>query len=238
MAAATNPDDLFKSLIAKGTLKQQVYQNTLSTFQLFKENIKELVNDYHSKTNGDKNAIPFEYKEKGQFQIELKFAGDVLLFVMHTNVFEFPRNHEVMKTSYVKENKERSYCGMIRIYNFLADSLKYDRINDIGYMIGRIFINKDKHYYIEGKREIGLIFNNFSGSGINKKRAMRIVESAILYTLNFDLLIPPYDSEQAVTVLEMKAALSNMRIKTGKRLGFKFQADKEDSEAPTIAGSV
>lgn len=234
MTTTSNPDDLFGTLIKKGTLKQLVYQNTFSTFQLFKKIIKELVEDYHNKTNGDKDAIPFEYKDKGQFQIELKFAGDILLFVMHTNVFEFPRNHEVMKTRYVKDDKERSYCGMIRIYNFLADSIKYDRVNDVGYMIGRILINKDKHYYIEGKREIGLIFNNFSNAEINEEPASKIIESAILYTLNFDLLTPPYENEQQVTVLEMKKALSNMQIKTGKRLGFKFQADNDgDNESGT-----
>ena len=45
-----------------------------------------------------------------------------------------------MNTSYVKEDKNRSYCGVIHLYNFLADSFKYNRLNDVGYLIGRVFI--------------------------------------------------------------------------------------------------
>jgi hypothetical protein len=31
-----------------------------------------------------------------------------------------------------------------------------------------------------------------------------------------------------VTVLEMQATLENLQIRTGKRLGFRFQADKAE----------
>jgi hypothetical protein len=92
-------------------------------------------------------------------------------------------------------------------------------------MIGRIFINRDMHYFIEGKREIGMLYNNFATSVISCETVTQIVESAILYTINFDLLTPPYDAVKLVTVSEIQASLDNMMIKTGKRLGFRFQAD-------------
>jgi hypothetical protein len=148
--------------------------------------------------------------------------------MMHTNIFEFSRMHEVMKTTYIHDDKQRSYCGVINIYNFLADSFRYNRINDLGYMIGRVFVNKDNHYFIEGKREIGMLFNNFSSSVMTKESARQIVESSVLYTINFDLLTPPYDQVKEVTVFEMQASLENMKLRTGKRLGFRFQADHEE----------
>ncbi len=55
--------------------------------------------------------------------------------------------------------------------------------------------------------------------------ASDILESAIKYTINFDLLTPAYDNLKEVTVHEFISELDSMRIKTGKRLGFKFQAD-------------
>jgi hypothetical protein len=145
---------------------------------------------------------------------------------MHTNIFEFSRDHEVMKTSYIKEDKSRSYCGIIHIFNFLGDSFKYNRTNDIGYLIGRVFINRESHYFIEGKREIGLLFNHFQSSKLNLKAVNSIINSSILYTLNFDLLTPPYENMKEVTVLEMQTTLDNLQIRTGKRLGFRFQADE------------
>ena len=44
----------------------------------------------------------------------------------------------------------RTYCGVINMYNFLSDSFKYNRENDLGYLIGRMFINKE-NTFVEGK---------------------------------------------------------------------------------------
>lgn len=219
--------ELFKVLIEKGNLKQQVYQNTYRAFQLIKDASRELEKEYQKKYSGDPRAIPFLHQEMGDFESHLQFAGDVLIFMMHTNVFEFSRYHEVMKTGYVKKDKSRSYCGIIHIYNFLADSFKYSRGNDIGYLIGRIFVNKDMFYFIEGKREVGLLYNNFGTSKLDQAAAREILESAIMYTINFDLLTPPYETQKEVSLDEIKSLFDSMTLKTGKRLGFQFQADKE-----------
>lgn len=219
--------NLFEELTDKAQLKQKVYSNTLDTFGLLSLAMHSIVEDYRNFQKKNKETVPFELKPKGDFELELKFAGDVLIFLMHTNVFEFSRNHEVMNTSYVKEDKERSYCGVINIFNFLADSFKYNRVNDIGYLIGRVFVNKDMHYFIEGKREIGLLYNNFNTAVMNETSAREIVESAIRYTINFDLLTPPYENMKEITLYEMRSTLDSITLKTGKRLGFKFQADKD-----------
>jgi len=223
-----NQPDLFQTLIAKGHLKQQVYQNTLNAFQLLKNSILDLDGEYHHRYNHDPKAIPFIRQDRGDFETHLQFAGDVLIFMMHTNIFEFSRYHEVMMTSYVKKDKQRSYCGIINIYNFLADSFKYNRGNDIGYLIGRIFINKDMCYFIEGKRELGMLYNSFGSAKLDEAAARTIVESAILYTVNFDLLTPPYDSQKEISLDEIRFMADSMTLKTGKRLGFQFQADKAE----------
>lgn len=220
--------DLFQIIISKGNLKQQVYRNTLTAFQLIKKSIRDLDAEYHQKYDKDPRAIPFIHQERGDFETHLQFAGDVLIFMMHTNVFEFSRYHEVMMTSYVKQDLQRSYCGIINIYNFLADSFRYNRGNDIGYLIGRIFVNKDMCYFIEGKREVGLLYNNFGKEVVDEVSARAIVESAILYTINFDLLTPPYDSQKEVSLDEIRFMFDSLTLKTGKRLGFKFQADKAE----------
>ena len=156
-----------------------------------------------------------------------RISSDILLFVMHTNVFEFPRDHQVMKSPYIRELPGRSYCGVIRIYNFLADSFLYQRDQDLGYMIGRVFVNFEKHYFIEGKRELGMLYNNFNTSLITSESVQSIVESAIEYTTNFDLLTPPYDDVKMVSVGEMRNDMDKKTLVTGKRLGFRFQADTD-----------
>jgi len=237
MKQKSDSSELFQQIVSKGSLKQKVYSNTYTTFHKFKTIIKEIVKEYKATETQDSKPIPFEYRNRGEFEVELKFAGDILIFMMHTNVFEFPREHEVSKMPYVQEDKDRSFCGIINIYNFLGDSFKYKRLNDAGYLIGRIFINKDMHYFIEGKREIGFLYQNFGNAVMEDDTARKIIQSAIKYTLNFDLLTPPYDQVKILSVHEIQATIDNMKIKTGKRLGFKFQADNDEedkTETPVV----
>ena len=220
-------ENLKELVFRKAELKQQVYDATKESFDLFRSTTKNLIASFKEKNKIEGRNIHFDYTDRGDFEFEVKFAGDVLIFIMHTNVFEFSRNHQVMRTPYINENADRSYCGVIHIYNFLADSFQYNRSNDLGYLIGRVFINNEKHYFIEGKRELGMLYNNFGNALINSESVESIVESAIEYTTNFDLLTPPYDEVKMVTVGEMCTNFEKKSLVTAKRLGFRFQADTD-----------
>jgi len=226
MSFSQKQTDLFNAIVNKAGLKQEIYARTLEVFNTFKRVSGSMASDYHQTIRQTKYPIPFEFKENGQFEFELRFGGDLSIFFMHSNVFEIPRDHEIMKLSYIKEDKTRSYCGIIHIFNFLNDSFRYKRLNDVGYLIGRVFVNRENHYFIEGKREVGLLYNNFPDSDLNYEAVQTILESSIRYTINFDLLTPPYDNMKEVTVEEMQSVRETMQFRTGKRLGFKFQADK------------
>lgn len=221
-------ESLFHAIINKASLKQDVYELSLNNLANFKRIAESIIMQYHEMPPRGSRSIPFEFRDISQFEFELRFGGDVLVFFMHSNVFEIPRDHEVMKLPYIKEDKLRSYCGIIHIFNFLNDSFKYNRLTDVGYLIGRVFMNKENHYFIEGKREVGLLYNNFPTSVLDEKAIQSILESSIAYTINFDLLTPPFDSMKEVSVEEMLDIRDKMRIRTGKRLGFKFNEDKAD----------
>ena len=194
---------------------------------MFRSTAERLIKLFQEQAHNEGRTILFEFKDHGDFEFEVIFGGDVLVFCMHTNVFEFSRDHQVMKSPYIREDTRRSYCGVIHIYNFLADSFLYQRDNDLGYMIGRVFVNHEKHYFIEGKRELGMLYTNFNTSVITPESVQGIVESAIEYTTNFDLLTPPYDEVKLVSVGEMRTNFDKKTLVTGKRLGFRFQADEE-----------
>lgn len=221
-------ESLVRLIDEKGTLKQKVYQNTLSGFKQFVEVIEETLDEIKKALPNLDDSVPVEYKIKNEFEIQVTIAGDILIFHMHTNIFQFERNHRVWKTSYVQEDETRSYCGIIYVYNFLKDSFKYDRNQDLGYLIGRVFINKDNHYFVEGKRQMGFLYNNFSKAVLSKQEFRKILESVLLYSLDFDLFIPLYDEIKEITVYELKQVHKNAPIRTGKRLGYKFQTDSED----------
>ncbi|MBK8806352.1 MAG: hypothetical protein IPO21_06805 [Bacteroidales bacterium] len=204
------------------------FENTQNAFS----NLKQVIHDFSEEYNNElqslgKEAV-IEYKDLGNFEIELKIAGDLIVFNMHSNIFDFDKNNPIWKSSYVNENSFASYCGVINVYNFIADSFKFNRLDDIGYLIARIFVNKDNHYFVEGKRQLGFLYNDFSNSVLSTFELKRILESAILFTLDFDLLVPEYDNVNMITVAQVKANINNVKYQTAKRLGFQFQADRND----------
>ena len=222
----TDYSNICQLLIQKGELKQQIYSSTLESMELFKQCAKEFEDYYEENCAEQHPRVTVDYNGKNLHEFKLRFAGDVLIFLMHTNIFEFPRDHEVMKTPYVRDDPRRSYCGVIHIFNFLSDSFRYNRINDSGYMIGRIFINKDKHFYVEGKRELAKVLNNFNNRELDKQSVEEILMSAIQYTINFDLLVPEYSNLVEISVNDiLQIEDQNMILKTGKRLGFRFEPD-------------
>lgn len=224
----TDHSEICELLIKKGELKQEIYSSTLQTMELFKSCAKEFEEFYENNYAEQHPRVSVDFNGKNLHEFKIRFAGDVLIFLMHTNIFEFPRNHEVMKTPYIREDKSRSYCGVIQIFNFLADSFRYNRINDAGYMIGRIFVNKDKHYFVEGKRELSQVLNNFNSKELDRTAVTEILQSAIKYTVNFDLLVPEYSNLVEVSVNDiLQIEDQNMILKTGKRLGFRFEPDQD-----------
>lgn len=214
------------NLIRKANLQQRVFDNTFAVFEHLKEILHEMTSELNDEMEGQiDKRVRIEYRDRGKFEAQVQVAGDVLIFSMHTNVFEFNSDHVIWQNPYVKEDKANSYCGIINIYNFLADSLKYNRNSDEGYLVGRIFINRQNHYFVEGKRQMSLRHNSFGSSVIDKQAILHIVECAVNYALDFDLLVPPYDLSKVVTVEQLNTKIEHSKLQTGKRLGYKFNSD-------------
>ena len=226
MAKSKSRNKNFESIVLKSNVKQLVYSNTLSSFNLLKEVLKELVDEYQSalKDKVAEDVLPV-LREKGPFEAEFKLASDMLVFSMHSNVFVFNREHPIWNVDYVKKDPLHSYCGIIYIYNFLADSFKYSRLQDVGYLIARIFINRENHFFVEGKRQSGELVKDFGNDLLTKDTLRQILKTAIQYAVDFDLLVPPYDQVKIASVEQMKEEISHAKIKTGKRVGFKFNSD-------------
>ena len=220
-------DLIFNTVKDKSVLKQDVFNNIILNFKILKQVLKEIGDDLSTRIESVDERVIVEYKNTGEFEAQLRVAGDVLIFHMHTNVFKFDSQNSLWNSSYFKENGNRGYCGLINIYNFLNDSIKYNRENDSGYMIGRLFVNSENHFMVEGKRQMGFLYNDIMNSVIDKDKMKALIQSAVLYTLDFDLFIPPYDEVKEVSVFDIQQLSDKLKLKTAKRLGFQFTADSD-----------
>jgi hypothetical protein len=222
-----NQEGITHLLKEKSTLKQDVYHLTIDVFKELKIVLEETLERVKKDFGQNDSRVEFYYKNKGDLQAEIKVAGDILVFQMHTNVFQFDPTHPLWKSGYFTNDPKNSFVGVINIYNFLSDSFKYNREQDLGYLIGRIFINKERHFMIEGKKQLGFLFQDMINSNLDKDALQSIVDSSILHTLNFDLFIPPYEAIQQLTVFDVQTLNHGISGATGKRLGFQFGIDND-----------
>lgn len=227
-------DQILKLLENKACLKQQIFRTTHDVFNRFKSELERVGERMRTDFKDRDKNVEISFSDNGDFEVQLKFSGDVLVMSMHSNVFSFAPEHAVNQLKYVKDDPDAKYCGIIHIHNFLADSLKYNRTEDVGYLIGRIFINKDEHFFVDGQSQLGFLFNSFWKGKIQNKQITEIIELAIIYCMDFDLMTPPFDMVRQITLRDKQTMGANSGYPTGKRIGvgYKFSSELNQEQNP------
>lgn len=222
---ASKIDQLNQAILDKACVKQDVFAITKEVFKDLKQVLGEVTNEVRDFVVPKDGRVAVELKTTGPYEAQMTLAGDTIIFHMHTNVFSFPSSHMVYKSPYVIKEPRNAYCGIINIYNFLTDSYRFNRLNDSGYLVGRIFVNRERHFFVEGRQQLGFLFNDFSNSVLDADSLRSVIETALLHVIEFDLYTPPYQAVKEVTLDDMQMLSQDLRLKTGKRLGFRFEAD-------------
>lgn len=223
--------EIKKLLCEKSQTKQDVYQVTRTAFAQLKKVMQDVTSELTTNVKVDAPKVELKYFDKTDFEMHLKFGGDTLVAMMHTNIFDFDENHFLSKSKYVKDDPMREFCGMIQIYNFLSDSIKYNREQDLGYLIARIFINKEGNFFVEGKRPLSFLYTDIEKNVMSDENLRNIIEESMLFCLHFDLMAPPIESISYIS-LEQKNVMSyGSGMPTAKHLGFTMSRDEADFSA-------
>ncbi len=210
-------NDIIQGLQQKSTTKQAIYRNTYETFNRMKEISQEIVEELTNRiTSKDANVV-IEYKSVTDLEFQIKFSGDLLVFVMHSNIVTFPDDYEIMRNDYVEEDFRRRFFGHIMAYNFMADTIKYNRLDDPGYLVGRMLINIDKHFVIEGVKQMDLSYDRIARNEITDNVLRLIVESAMIAAVNNDLMGQDVSDIERITY---KQKLENSQLSRPRKLGF------------------
>ncbi len=212
----------------KSVLKQNIFSNTIQIFGQFRVLSKNIAAELKDVVSNIDKRVSIQYSEVNQFAYRLKVAGDVLEFFMHTNVFELEKSSPLYKSPYIKQNPSNAYCGIIYVYNFMSDSFKYNRLNDIGILIARIFINRENHFFVETKLPLASKYGNFSSEPLSERIIKEIINELIIFAIQFDLSTPPFDAIKEISINEINERTSWAMMRTGKRLGFTTESDNDD----------
>jgi|TARA_R110000737_G_scaffold161270_2_gene189157 hypothetical protein len=214
-----NRQTILNLLESKSRLKQDVSQETQTVFKKLKSAIEKEIIEIKPSINDERVRLHAE--EKGDNEVKVMIGSDALIFQMHSNVFRLPDDNAAWERDYLKNQEENGYFGVINIYNFLADSFIYNRLNDTGFLIGRIFINRESHILVEGEGQLGFLFKDPETNTSSSEILKHIIQCSFSHALDFDLIAPPYEMIQEISIGQILEISADLQMKTSKRMGFK-----------------
>ena len=217
------PDRLHQiaeGLREKSSAKQAIFRATEAAFTLLRQVSQQLCLELTQKVTANADAsVKIECQPVNEMEFHIRFSGDLLVFVMHSNIVTFPDDFGPLTTPYVQADFRRRFFGHIMAYNFMADSIRYQRLNDPGYLLGRLLVNIDGHYFLEGVQQLELPGNDMSANAVTAESLRLFVESAMIAAVNNDLIAPPLPEIQRISV---KQKLENQQVSRGSKVGFSF----------------
>lgn len=215
-------NEIVGQLQVKAKLKRHILDLADESFETLNKTLEGLATEYNSMLE---DGVKVDLMRRTQRILQIDADEDTMILSLQSGVYQFDRDHEVWQTEYVKENAARSYVAVVNIYNFLSDSFKYDRDEDMGYLVARVFVNAEGAFFVEGKRQRGMGHKDFGKKTLDGDAWRKIVETALLYCIEFDQLVPPYDKIMITDLAHMNLEILSAKTRNGKRLGFQFKSD-------------
>ena len=221
-------DYITKLLESKSAAKQTTYKHLLAAFSLLSKESKRIITELKKKANPNDKDVTIEFNQLNEHEFQVKLAGDLLIFVLHTNIVTFADDNVIMQDPYMKQNEVNRYFGQIMIYNFMSDSLKFNRVNDPGYLLARLMINHDNRFFIEGEGQLATLFNKISDQPVTTETLNALVKLALAIAIENDLMAMPYPEIKFITLHQKLEHTPDMG--GGQKIGFQMSyTDKTKS---------
>ncbi|QOI97464.1 MAG: hypothetical protein HRU69_08160 [Flammeovirgaceae bacterium] len=213
-------DYITKLLETKSTAKQKTYKFLLDAFAVLKGESKRIIDEIRKKAHPDDGDVTVDFTDVNEHEFQVKLAGDLLIFVLHTNVVTFDEEHFVMKDPYILQNECNRYFGQINIYNFMSDSLKFNRVNDPGYLLARLMVNHENRFFVEGEGQVARLFNKVSEGALTHDFLNGLIKLVLALAIENDLMAPPYPQVKFITLYQKLEHTPDLG--GGQKIGFRM----------------
>jgi hypothetical protein len=187
----------------KSTAKQTTYKHVCWAFEVLAREGELIIAELKRRAKPDDPDVTIEFNSITDQEFDIKLAGDMLIFVMNTNIITFEDASPIMKEDYIREKEVNRYFGQIMIYNFMADSMKFNRVNDPGYLLARLMINHEMRFFIEGEREL-TPYNRISEKPITEEDLQMLVKVVLKMAIENDLVAPAFTAIKSITLNQKK----------------------------------
>jgi hypothetical protein len=91
--------------------------------------------------------------------------------------------------------------------------------------VGRLLVNIESHYFLEGVQQLELPDNDMSDNLVTNESMKLFVESAMIAAVNNDLIAPPLPEIKKISV---KQKLENQQVSRGSKVGFSFYNEQRN----------
>jgi len=220
-----DPIRFIKHLLeSKSTAKQTAYKNITNAFSILAAESKSVVEELKRRANPADKDVTVEFNTVNGQEFDVKLAGDMLIFVMGTNIVTLEETHPIMTSDYIRENEVNRYFGQVMIYNFMAESLKYNRTNDPGYLLARLMINHENRFFIEGDKELES-YNQISDKAITEEDLKRVVKIVLKMAIENDLVAPAFTEVKSITVNQKRD--HSLELGGAQKIGFRMSYEQK-----------
>jgi len=213
----------------KSTAKQITYKNLLAAFDILRKESKRIITELAGRVKSQDEDVTFHFREVHEHEFEVKLAGDLLSFVLHTNVVTFDQTSPVMQDPYIRQSPVNRYFGQIMIYNFMADSLKFNRVNDPGYLLARLLVNHEGRYVVEGDGGLAQLAGKISPEPITEQELAILVKIVLTLAIENDLMAPPFPDVRFITLHQKME--KTQELGGGQKIGFRMSYQKNLPES-------
>lgn len=228
MSEEKDPLERIKYLLeSKSTAKQITYKNLLTAFNLLRKESSRIVTELSAKAKPGDEDVTVYFRDVNEHEFEVKLAGDLLVFVLHTNIVTFDPTSPVMQDPYITQNFVNRYFGQIMVYNFMADSLKFNRVNDPGYLLVRLLVNHEGRYVVEGDGHLADLAGKISAEPITEPELNILVKLAMILAIENDLMAPAFPDVRFITVNQKLE--KTQELGAGQKIGFQMSYQNDIS---------
>ena len=216
---------ILEQLGQKASIKQLVYRNLQEVFKQIRAEGKRIISDLDDRISQIDTSVTVHYEKTGDFEFRLQFGGDTLIFYMQSNIITFKDDFPLMQSPYITEDPGRKYFGHITVYNFLSDSIKYNRLDDPGYLIARLLLNKENHFFVEGAGQLNFLFQDLANNVITRDWLRLIIEKAMAAAMDNDLIGPKYPDIRSITLKQKQQ--EHLAAIRGEKIGFQMNTESD-----------
>ena len=215
-----DPIKFIKHLLeSKSSAKQTAYKHICKAFSVLSTEAKVVVEELKRRAKPTDKDVTVDFNQISDLEFDVKLAGDMLIFVMNTNVVTLEESHPIMKEEYILENEVNRYFGQILVYNFMAESLKYHRNNDPGYLLARLMVNHENRFFIEGEKELEH-YNQMSEHPVSEEDLKKVVKIVLKMAIENDLVAPAFTEVKSITLGQKRD--HTLELGGAQKIGFRM----------------